>query len=452
MKKLFMFLAVAGLATFGASCSSDDNSDEPVKVEAGQLAVKADKTEINVGDSVKFSVTLDGKEEKGSELFIGDEQIYTPHKFEKAGEFEVVAKKKGAKDSAAVKITVKGEGEEVPGDKKTLVLTPDKLEVFVGGEVKFTVTDGEAAVSGVKITQVGGAALTSDVWKADKVGTAKFVAEKEGYGKSNEVSVVVAEDKAPNKLVLTIVNLNDLNEGTPISVEVKDQNGNLVENSVFHILKQEFVMKSGRLNLTGAPAGSYEVYATFEELKSDVQTIVVKSGGKPVVSGTFTYGDITEPVLEEYIGVSEIIELSDGSKAARWISQTITKSYTIQHSFASFVTVDANGAIVDNGLKGEVVATNIGYFFNDKAGQLDKLQIEGNKVAESAKMVINYKTLGKNGAFEKVDVTSSAITVSGKTAKIVVKGDAKIAEWKKDGNANGLRKIDKSVIKLRVIE
>lgn len=447
-----MFLAVAGLATFGASCSSDDNSDEPVKVEAGQLAVKADKTEINAGESVKFSVTLDGKEEKGSELFIGDEQIYTPHKFEKAGEFEVVAKKKGAKDSAAVKITVKGEGEEVPGDKKTLVLTPDKLEVFVGGEVKFSVTDGEAAVSGVKITQVGGAALTSDVWKADKVGTVKFVAEKEGYGKSNEVSVVVAEDKAPNKLIMTIVNLKELNEGNPIIVEVKDQNGNLVENSVFHILNQEFVMKTGRLNLTGAPAGSYEVYASFEKLKSDVQTIVVQSGGQPVVSGTFTYGTITEPVLEEYIGVSEIIELSDGSKAARWISQTVTKSYTIQHNFASFVTLDANGEILDNGLKGEVVATNIGYYFNDKPGQLDKLDIDGNKVAESAKMVVTYKTLGKNGTFQKVEATSSAITATGKTAKVVVKGDAKIAEWKKDGNANGLRKIDKSIIKLRVIE
>lgn len=448
-----MFLAVAGLATFGASCSSDDNSDEPVKVEAGQLAVKADKTEINAGDSVKFSVTLDGKEEKGSELFIGDEQIYTPHKFEKAGEFEVVAKKKGAKDSAAVKITVKGEGEEVPGDKKTLVLTPDKLEVFVGGEVKFTVTDGEAAVSGVKITQVGGAALTSDVWKADKVGTAKFVAEKEGYGKSNEVSVVVAEDKAPNKLVLTIVNLNDLNEGTPISVEVKDQNGNLVENSVFHILKQEFVMKSGRLNLTGAPAGSYEVYATFEELKSDVQTIVVKSGGKPVGSGKFTYGDVSESVVSEVYGLDEIKNIN-GQNFAIWISQTKTATYVIQQSFASMVTLDANGNIINDGLQDEVIKFEIGYFLG-AGGAFDKLERDEKGVVDSAQLKISYKVLGAgtSKAYKKVAINSSAITAKGKATSLVFNGDAKEVNWDKGSSkGNTLRSMKSAVVKLTVVE
>lgn len=449
MKKLFMFLAVAGLATFGASCSSDDNSDDPVKVES-QLAIKADKTTVKEGESVSFSMTLDGKEEKGSELFIGEEQIYTPHKFETAGEFNVVAKKKGAKDSAAVKITVtKGDGE-TPGETKTLVLSPDKLEVFVGGEVKFSVTDGEAAVSGVKITEVGGSALTGDTWKAAKVGTFKFVAEKEGYGKSNEVSVVVAEDTKPNKLIMTIVNLNELNEGTPIEVEVKDQNGNFVENSVFHILGQTFTMASGKLSLSGAPANSYKVYASFGDLKSDEQTIVVKAGGKPVVTGTFTYNGVTEKVLEERYGVSEILELDGGQKAARWISQTVTETYVIQHNFASLVTLDAAGEIVDDGLDGEVVATNIGYFFKDAPGTLDKLENDGQKVLDSAEMVITYKTLGKNGKFVKVEAGSSAITATGKTAKVVIKGDASIAQWKKDGNANGLRRVDNSVIKFTV--
>lgn len=217
-----MFLAVAGLATFGASCSSDDNSDEPVKVQAGQLAVKADKTEIKEGESVKFSVTLDGKEEKGAELSSDGGKISPTHVFKEAGEYNVVAKKKGAKDSAAVKITVvKGEGEapgegEVPGEVKTLVLSADLLEVNVGGKVTFKVTDGKDAVKDVVITEVGGKAVANGVWTAAKPGIFKFVATKAGYEKSNEFSVEVLDNSVPEVTPNSVVlgkNKYDLNIG-----------------------------------------------------------------------------------------------------------------------------------------------------------------------------------------------------------------------------------------------
>lgn len=196
MKKLFMFLAVAGLATFGASCSSDDNSDDPVKVES-QLALKADKTDIKEGESVKFTVTLDGKGETAAELSIDGVKIDSPHTFKKEGQYNVVAKKKGAKDSAAVKITVaKGDGE-TPVETKTLVLEADLLEVNVGDKVTFKVTDGKDAVKDVVITEVGGKAVAKGVWTAEKPGTFKFVATKDGFEKSNEFSIEVIENTVP---------------------------------------------------------------------------------------------------------------------------------------------------------------------------------------------------------------------------------------------------------------
>ncbi|MEK6450155.1 MULTISPECIES: hypothetical protein [unclassified Myroides] len=254
MKKLFMFLAVAGLATFGASCSSDDNSDEPVKVEAGQLAVKADKTEINAGESVKFSVTLDGKEEKGSELFIGDEQIYTPHKFEKAGEFEVVAKKKGAKDSAAVKITVKGEstGEPQPGEE-TLVLkgVTEAGEVKVGAKLAFSFTDAEGVnVDGAKLHKNGVEIAGTEyvVTEADAKTTLKFTAKK-GELVSNEIVYTVKA--LPTKLTTNFFSYDGVQyevdkalfsylgsqdfQGTPIDLYtmiLAKMNGDKIENRI----------------------------------------------------------------------------------------------------------------------------------------------------------------------------------------------------------------------------
>lgn len=186
-----MFLALSGLVTLGVSCSSDDNSSDEVK--EGQLAVTADKTEIKEGDSVKFTITLDGKADTSAELFIEDTQIYTPHKFDKAGKYNVVAKKKGAKTSAPVTITVSEKDGGTDPVEKTLTLKADNISVKVGGTVTFTVTDGTAAVADPVIRIVGGEAIKGATWTADKAGEFKFVASKEGFKDSKEVLVIVEE-------------------------------------------------------------------------------------------------------------------------------------------------------------------------------------------------------------------------------------------------------------------
>lgn len=190
MKKIFMFMAIMGLTTFNTSCSSDDNSDQSGVVER-KLAIEADKNDISVGESVKFTVSLEGKLDKEATLFIKDEKISNPYLFKSEGEFEVVAKKKGVKDSDPIKITVKGDSDK---ETKELVLTPDVLEVYVGGVVTFKVTNGKDVINDAVITQVSGSKVNNASWKAVKAGTYKFTATKDGFKKSNEVSIVVLEE------------------------------------------------------------------------------------------------------------------------------------------------------------------------------------------------------------------------------------------------------------------
>ena len=190
MKKLFMFLAVAGLATFGASCSSSDDSTPPPPPAGKDLVLSADKTSVKEGEAVAFTVKVDGKVEAGAELYIGSEKISSPHTFAKEGKYEVKAKKKDFNDSKVVTITVKK--DEVPVDPLKLTLTPSKTEVFVGEVVTFTVKDENGAnVTGFTVKQADGTAVANGLFNATAAGTFKFVASKEGYVSSEEVSVVV---------------------------------------------------------------------------------------------------------------------------------------------------------------------------------------------------------------------------------------------------------------------
>jgi|GEM_PF-1459171 len=199
MKKLFMFLAVAGLATFGASCSSDDSSTPPPPPPPGekQLVLSADKTTVNEGDSVTFTVKV-GKDVVDADLYIQgtpEVKIDKTHKFETKGQYKVIAKKNDHKDSSVVTITVKEVGE--PVDEKKLVLTPSKTEAFVGDLVTFTVKDETGAnVSGFTVKQSNGTAVANGIFTATAVGTYKFIASKDGYVTSDEVSVVVTEKPA----------------------------------------------------------------------------------------------------------------------------------------------------------------------------------------------------------------------------------------------------------------
>lgn len=194
MKKLFMFLAVAGLATFGTSCGSDDNKggDDPAQKA---LALSSDVTSVEEGQSVNFSVKVEGKVEAGAELYIGDAKIANPAKFDTAGKFTVVAKKKGFVDSNAVVITVTEAGTVNPEPEETLVLKPvvSPGQVAVGATLSFFFTDASGtSVTGAKLMKNGVEINGSEyvVAEADAETTLKFTAKK-GDLVSNEVVYTV---------------------------------------------------------------------------------------------------------------------------------------------------------------------------------------------------------------------------------------------------------------------
>lgn len=203
MKKLFMFLAVAGLATFGASCSSDDSSskggnggkdDDTPPVTAQQLVLSADKTAIKVGEAVKFTVKA-GKDVVDADVYIQgttDTKISNSHTFNEVGEFKVIAKKKDFKDSSVV--TIKVTDVDGPQPELELTLTPSKTEAFVGELITFTAKDSNGAnVTGFTVKQADGTAVPNGLFSATVAGTYKFVASKEGYTSSEEASVVIKE-------------------------------------------------------------------------------------------------------------------------------------------------------------------------------------------------------------------------------------------------------------------
>lgn len=182
-----MFLAVAGLATFGASCSkSDDNGGGGTT----QLVVSADKSSVEEGTSVTFTAKADGKTESGADFYVEGTKVANPYKFETPGSYKVVAKKANFKDSNAITITVTKKGEEPQPEKKTLVLTASATTAEVGQPVTFSVKDNEnAAVAGATITLNG--ATVANPWTATEAGTYKFKASKADYNDSAEVTVIV---------------------------------------------------------------------------------------------------------------------------------------------------------------------------------------------------------------------------------------------------------------------
>ncbi|WHT37904.1 hypothetical protein QNH98_12290 [Myroides sp. mNGS23_01] len=191
MKKLFMFLAVAGLATFGASCSSDDSKNDDPKQK--DLVLSADKTSVKEGQAVAFTVKVDGKVEAGADLYIGTEKISSPYTFAKEGKYEVKAKKNDFKDSNVVTITVTKDGGTEP-EKKKLTLLADLEEAGLGEVVTFSVLEGSTNVTAdTKIYVNGSTLIEGSTFTTDVAGTYKFVAKKEGALDSDEVTVTFIE-------------------------------------------------------------------------------------------------------------------------------------------------------------------------------------------------------------------------------------------------------------------
>ncbi|WP_430615087.1 hypothetical protein [Flavobacterium sp. JP2137] len=177
MKKLFMFLAVAGLATFGTACSSSDDSNPvipPPPPAEGQLALTANKTTVEIDEKVTFTVKLAGAAVADAELFIDGTKISGYEtSFPTAKTYKVVAKKAGSKDSSELTITVK----DKPAAIKTITLTSDAGATPAYGQaVTFTVKgDTGADVTSNAAFKVNGVAITGNTYTL-KAGNTSVVA------------------------------------------------------------------------------------------------------------------------------------------------------------------------------------------------------------------------------------------------------------------------------------
>ncbi len=274
MKKLFMFLAVAGLATFGASCSSDDGGGGDPKT----LTLSADKTSVKVNEAVTFTVS-----ETGAELYVGDAKISNPAKFDKEGSYSVVAKKKGFNNSAAVKITVTKDG--VPA--KTLKLTAP-AEVAVGEDVAFVVKDQDgAAVTGVQFKIAGN--VVSNPWKPTAVGTYEVTASKEGYTDGKATVKVIAANVTGLTLAL-ITNPADIFEGVGFQMSIKDADGANVTGAQLLVFGEPItglISADGIFALSG-PEGEAKFTASLGGVVSNELTVVIQPANTPEPEGTGT--------------------------------------------------------------------------------------------------------------------------------------------------------------------
>ncbi len=224
MKK-FMILFIAMATTFG--CSSDDNNSEEIIVK--DLVLSTDKKEVQVGDEVLFTILDKEGKKVDASIYVENALVKNPVKFDKAGDFSVVAKKEGFKNSNSLTIKVKDKEEGL----SQLSLKSSSNAVKVGDKVTFTIAVANVVENGATIYNVTtGVALPNNVFEATTVGEFAFVAKKAGFADSTQVVVIVeeAEDKSNNFLTVNGNNVDFRYVILDVMREnVIDKDGNLIE-------------------------------------------------------------------------------------------------------------------------------------------------------------------------------------------------------------------------------
>lgn len=311
MKKLLLFLVVACFAALGVACSSDDSKDGGNKELA--LFSDADEDGIYQGTTVEFTAMIEeGGDvvaiEEGVSFYVGSTEVKNPYTFNEVGEFKVVAKKKGYKESNTLIIKVI-EGNIVgPGDKGKLIISVvgGVTEVEVGELVKFEVKDAE----GINITNAA-IMLSDDTsigydWMPRDPGTYKVFAFKSGYEKSEGVIVTVKE-KVKKTLVLALEgNPNELYVNERFRLTIKDGNGAAVANAILHKNGTPTAITSvnGVFNVTLDAAGTYALKAVQEGVESNVVNVTVKN--KQTATNSFIFQGRTYSIAQSTLFFSGI--------------------------------------------------------------------------------------------------------------------------------------------------
>lgn len=142
MRKLLLFLMLSISVTLITACSSDDDKGG---TSEKQLTIFSDATGYftDKGASVTFTALVkEGEDlveiESGVSFYVDGIESENPYTFDRAGEFKVIAKKKGYIESEPLIIRVKEEAV------KTLELTivSDTNEIYVNGDINLRIKDG----------------------------------------------------------------------------------------------------------------------------------------------------------------------------------------------------------------------------------------------------------------------------------------------------------------------
>lgn len=132
-RNLFIIMLIAVVSLVSCSSSDDSNPVDPIK----DLVLTADNTGIVTGETVKFTVTVDGKEIKDADIYVNDAKSGYEHTFRTVGVYRVVAKKANANNSNTVSISVTENviPEPEPGEKSKFLgkWTPQDITVNFNG-------------------------------------------------------------------------------------------------------------------------------------------------------------------------------------------------------------------------------------------------------------------------------------------------------------------------------
>lgn len=298
MKKLFMFLAVAGLATFGASCSSDDGGGGD---DQKTITLSADKTSVKVNETVTFTAS-----EKDAEIYVGDKKISNSTKFDKEGSYNVIAKKKGFKDSNVVKITVT-KGDVVT--EKTLKITASAPEVGIGDNVTFTVKDQDNKdVTDVVIKANG--TTVSNPWKTTEAGSFEVVVTKDGYKDGKTTVKVVRKGTLVLSLVTTPANVI---ENQQFEMKLVDGDNKPVSGATLYFegAKTNVVSEDGVMKAAVNGPGTFTLYAELDGLKSNELTVVVNEVPAVIGDKSFVYKGVAYNINRSFVTLLGVGTISD---------------------------------------------------------------------------------------------------------------------------------------------
>ncbi|WP_410878102.1 hypothetical protein [Myroides sp. DW712] len=193
MKKLLLFFMIASFVALGVACSSDDSNDGGNK----RLALSSDANYDGIYPGTKVVFAVMGEEEdglvwinSGVSYYVDGTEVGDSYTFNELGEFKVVAKKKGYRESNTLIIKVI---EQINKGKLVVSVVGGVTEIEYGGIANFEVKDEE----GINITNAT-IVLSDDtyigyIWAPSASGTYKIFAFKDEYERSEGLIVTVKE-------------------------------------------------------------------------------------------------------------------------------------------------------------------------------------------------------------------------------------------------------------------